>query len=416
MKYIFKLFLPLIILNTLFGNSYNEALIIVSQIVGILLIALCFFILHYFIRYKYSLFLLILLIISKVISLLSELRIFYDIAYSFLFIITGAYIFNKYVNIVKDQFILYFVIAGLVLFFQISGWFPQLHLFNIYAKEYLENYGSIHGGVINFSNVIFSYGDRYSLFDVDQIYSSNVQFRPSGIFHSNAFLGPFMLVAYYFIITWYKKYNKNVLFFFLTFFLLITGSKLVLFCSFLCLLFSKKYLENTYNKTLIIYSLSFIFYYMVFPIVFLTNFTFDAIIYSFGIRLIDQLSIFGNYEYLFSYDVINSYSKLDNDYQGFSGFFSYIFILIFLAFVYFVFKKNFKQYFKSQMIDQEQKFLYKCIFIWLAFVFFSTPLFGNHLISFIIGFLFTPLISKSYFSKNSLYLIFNRSNPSLSAK
>lgn len=403
MKIIFKLFLPLIILNTLFGNSYNDALIIVSQIVGFILIAQCFFILHFLVRYKYSVILLNLLIISKVIFLLSGFSIFYNIIYSTLFIITGAFIFQKYLHIVRGQFLLYFVISGFVLFFQITGWFPILHTFNIYVTEYLSNYESIYGSAINLPDVFFVYGDRYSLFDQDQIYTSNIQFRPSGIFHSNAFLGPFMLVGYFFIISWYKKNGKFILFILNTFLLLITGSKLVLFCSFVCLLFNKKYLGNKYYKALLSYTLGILLYFVIFPIVFLTNYTYSAIVLSLGIRFIDQLSLFGNFNFLFSDNIIYIYSNLDNGYQGFSGFLTFVFIFLLLIILFFTFKKKYIQYF--HLIDPESKFLYRCTFIWLGFVFFSTPLFGNHLVSFVIGLLFSPIILKSYGSKSLVPIV-----------
>lgn len=395
MRLIFKLFLPLVILNTLFGNSYNDDLAIVSQIVGIILIGYCFFILHYFIRFKYTSILLLALILSKVAALIFKVNILYELVYSILFIVTGSYLFQKYLAVIKSQFILYFIISGLILFIQIGGWIPKFHIFNIYVIEYLNNYENIYGSSINYPNVFFTYGDRYSLFDRDQIHISNIQFRPSGIFHSNAFLGPFMLIGFFFIVTWYKKARNNFLFFMLTFFLLICGSKLVFFCSLICLIFNKFYLEDIYHKTLFIYFLSFLFYYVVFPIVFLTNFTFDAIVYSFGIRVIDQISEFGNFDFLFSGEIIESYSSLDKENQGLSGFFSLLIVILILFSLYLLFKKKFTQYFISRNISPELKFLYRCIFIWLVFVLFATPLLGNHLISFLIGLLFSPFISIS---------------------
>ncbi len=393
MKAIFKIFLFLTILNTLFGNSYNEALVILAQVMGIILVALCFLILYSYARVKFAIILLGLLIFSKVITLLFGFSIFYDLVYSFLFAITGSFVFRKYLHILKNQFLYYFFISGFILFFQISGWFPQLHLFNIYLTEYIENYGGIYGTEINFPNVLFTYGDRYTLFEQNQIYLSNPQNRPSGIFHSNAYLGPFMLIGYFFSIILFKKNNNSIFFIISTFFLLIVGSKLVFFCSLVCFIFNRDFFGNLYFRILALYLFSFLLYYLVFPTVFLSNYAISAIVYSFGIRLIDQLSLFGNFDFLFSSNIIDMYSSFDKDFQG-SGIFTFFFIFLILILFYSMFKNKVIQYFKSESINSESKFLYRCLFIWLAFVFFSTPLFGNHLISFITGFLFTPYVSK----------------------
>ena len=393
MKLLLKIFLPLIILNTLFGNSYNEVLEIVSQMFGILLIIVCFVILIFFARNKYAPTLIFILIVSKVLSLFTGQSLFYDISYSIVFMLTGAFVFQNYLDIIGKQFSLYFIISGTLIFFQITGWYPKLHLFNIYVLEYYENYGSIYGNEFNFPEVFVNFGDRYSLFDQSQIYLSNIQNRPSGIFHSNAYLGPYMLFSHLFFVTSFIKYRNALLFFLLTFFLLITGSKLVLFGSFIILILNRKFFGALFNKLFLIYMSSFSLYYILFPTVVLTNFTVDAILYSFGVRLIDQLGVLGSFDFLLENLVIGEYANFNNEYQGFSDFWTLVVSLIIIGFFYLIHRKKVSFFFRAKSISSEYSFLLRSTLIWFSLVLFTTPLFGNHLVSFILGLIVSPFLA-----------------------
>ena len=403
--YYINCFMPLIILNTLFGNTLSPELNLFSQFLSFILIAFCIFSLHFIFKYKYTFFILFLLIFSKLINVFFELNSLYNFIYSLIFALTGAFIFNYHFRLIKSQFLYYYYISGLILFLQLTGWFPFLHYFNIYVQEYVNIYGDTFGKTINFSKVFFTYGDPYSLFDPDQIYSTNVQFRPPGIFHSNAFMGPFMIIGFFLSLIDCKEKNNFILFTITTFLMLLTGSKLVILCSMFCLILSKSYLKGLYSKFIFCFILAVSCYYLIFPIVFLTNYNISAVIFSIGIRLIDQLSIFGSWNFLFNDEVVDSYTSLDKGFQGFTGFLSFLVILFIILTFYLKFHDRFKFYFNSNYIDIDKKFLYKCIFVWLFFVFLTTPLFGNHLVSFVIGFLFSPFIPENVKKKSQYFYI-----------
>jgi hypothetical protein len=213
-----------------------------------------------------------------------------------------------------------------------------------------------------------------------------------------------MLVGYFFALISHNDKKNYLLFLFYTFILLICGSKLVAFCSFLIILINKSYFGDNYKKTILFYFLSYFIYYLVFPIVFKTNFTFDALVFSFGIRLIDQLDSFGNiFNFLFSDEVVDAYTKIDSNDKGFTGVIFLILFFILSCFLYFSYKHKFFLFFKSRFISPKFKFLYKSILIWIFFVFFTTPLFGNHLISFIIGLLFSPFLTFKNSDVNKIF-------------
>jgi hypothetical protein len=393
MRVYFKCFMPLIILNTLFGNTLSPELNLFSQFLSIILIAFCIFSLHFIFKYKYTFFILVLLVLTKLFYVFFKINLPYNFVYSLIFALTGAFIFNYHFRLIKSQFLYYYYISGLILFLQLTGWFPLLHYFNVYAQEYVNVYGDTFGKTINFSKVFLTYGDPYSLFDPDQIYSTNVQFRPPGIFHSNAFMGPFMIIGFFLsVINCKSKKNRFIFFTFTTFLMLLTGSKLVIFCSLFCLIISKSYLNSLYFKFILSYFLAATCYFLIFPIVFLTNYNISAVIFSIGIRLIDQLSVFGSWNFLFNDEVVDSYTSLDKGFQGFTGIISFIAILLIITIFYLKYYDRFKFYFNSNFVDVDKRYLYKCIFIWLFFVFFATPLFGNNLISFFIGFIFSPVL------------------------
>ncbi len=390
--------MPLIILNTLFGNTLSPELNFLSQFFSFLLVCFCVFSLHYVFKYKYTFHIVGLFILSKVLSIIFEFELIYNFCYSLIFALTGSFFFNYYFNIIKSEFLYYYYLSGVILFLQLTGWFPGLHYFNVYIQEYINLYGDTFGETINFSKVFLTYGDPYSLFDPEQIYSTNVQFRPPGIFHSNAFMGPFMLIGFFLSLISVKD-KKNFIFFIVTTFLmLLSGSKLVIFCSFFSLILSKSFLQNLYFKTIFGFLFAVFFYYLLFPIVFLTNYNMSAIIFSIGIRLIDQLSVLGSWNFLFNDEIIDSYTKLDKGFQGFSGILSFFVILLLIFVFYFKYLNQFRFYFNSNFVEIDKRFLYKCIFIWLFFVFSATPLFGNNLVSFFIGFIFSPVLVKNSIS------------------
>jgi len=326
MSILVKFYLPLLWINTLFGNQlWSDDLLIIAKYSHWISIFIAILIIFKFSKNIIIALTVLFLLMLDIFLIKFNLPFSYSLnilTLTTIYALSGNYVLINYENNFESFMRRIILVSIPIMILQVIGISDWLHIFNT-LRMYTDEYGDTRYLDSELMPMLFQDSHYLRAFYLEDFKTGlTSQIRPPGLFHSNAMNAIFILFAAAIFSNRRKELQKKLPYFFIILAAFLSGAKLAVFGVFILghSLFiyckEKNYLE--YFKFLIEFFFIGYLYYIFFPAAVENNFNFDALLLSFGSRIADALIFLSQYlEFnLPKLEILDSFFNWKEDFEG----------------------------------------------------------------------------------------------------